>query len=388
MEKLYKIKIYPRINYLTKCPVCKVKMRNLEFVSNGIRNMSRCICPLCKDKFFVDLPSGQSLYTPLLVNIRTKVVYGDSQPGWYKDPLVNGMNNKIYDRIKIKKKSNFNSKSVVLFNCLDYLFGHSLLKVFNLYSKEIDYKNCWVIAPIKFKKYIPNSVGKIWLIDIEMKKNSQWYENINQQIKAEFLKYESVFLAVLQSHPKFNNDVFFEKSDLPTYQEIKKKRITIIYREDRTWGRGMFMQYVNLMKLIILIKKRFKDYQISITGSGKSFNFFNLIEDFRVDETVNEVPDDKWIKIWNESICVIGVHGSSLLLPSIYSYSVIELLPNDRFGNLLQDYLFSNKSIKESMFKYRIVYGNKFLSNVNPTTVFSILKSIIEDKDNFYKIYP
>lgn len=388
MEKINKIKIYPNIDYSIKCPVCKIKMKNLEFVCNGIRNLSKCFCQVCKDEYFVDLPSGQSLYTPMSVNVRTKAVYGDSQPEWYKDPLVNGLNNKIYDMVKITKKTSYDSKSLILFNCLDYLFGHSLLKIFNLYSNEIDFKNCWVIAPMKFKKYIPKSIGKVWLVDIEIKKLSQWYENINQQINAELPKYESVFLAELQSHPEFKNDIFFEKSSLPVYQEKKEKRITLVYREDRTWGNGKLIQYLNLIRLIFIIKSRFKDYHISITGFGRSFSFFNLVDDLRVDVDVDEAPEDKWIKAWNESICVIGVHGSNLLLPSIYSYSVIELLPFDRFGNLLQDYFFSNQSVRESMFKYRIVYGNKYLSDVNPTIVFSVLKSVIEDKNNFYIIYP
>jgi hypothetical protein len=70
---------------------------------------------------------------------------------------------------------------------------------------------------------------------------------------------------------------------------------------------------------------------------------------------LDESTERAWCERYACSHIVIGVHGSSMLLPSAHAGAVVELIPPDRWRNLLQDLLFRPDDLGETIFRCRIL---------------------------------
>jgi hypothetical protein len=63
-----------------------------------------------------------------------------------------------------------------------------------------------------------------------------------------------------------------------------------------------------------------------------------------------------------------------MLLPSAHAGAVVELMPADRWGNMLQDLLFSGGDVRESLFRWRIV-----LLRIPPADRLDMVSSLLMD---------
>jgi hypothetical protein len=97
-----------------------------------MRNLADSRCPQCKSEFYGDLPAGQALYTPILFDKKFGAVYDDYNVGWFADWLADSYKRRTKERrgFQTRKFSAVKDK-VILLNCLDTLYGHSLLKLLN-----------------------------------------------------------------------------------------------------------------------------------------------------------------------------------------------------------------------------------------------------------------
>ena len=44
-----------------------------------------------------------------------------------------------------------------------------------------------------------------------------------------------------------------------------------------------------------------------------------------------------WCRMYAGSQVVVGVHGSNMILPTAHAAGCVEILPHDRYGNMVQD---------------------------------------------------
>jgi hypothetical protein len=83
--------------------------------------------------------------------------------------------------------------------------------------------------------------------------------------------------------------------------------------------------------------------------------------------------------ISNQSVCVFGVHGSNMLVPSYYAQTTVELLPYTRLGNFSQAFWPNpKKTAIEVVFSFRVLYGDHFLLNVFPRKVIQMIDHLIK----------
>jgi len=118
----------------------------------------------------------------------------------------------------------------------------------------------------------------------------------------------------------------------------------------------------------------------TVVGMGKKGSFTNGVIDERASSLSFE-QERKWLNLYALADCVVGVHGSNMLLPSGLAQNVVELLPEDRLGNITQDLLWPNASIagNDVLYRIRFLVGSNSLADVAPlrvaSTVFSQLAS-------------
>ena len=94
------------------------------------------------------------------------------------------------------------------------------------------------------------------------------------------------------------------------------------------------------------------DIQFSIVGIGKFGEFPSWINDLRSTQ-INSLTERNWCELYSKSHIVIGVHGSNMLLPSAHAGSTIALMPIDRWGNVIQDFLVKQYDTRKALLLYR-----------------------------------
>lgn len=376
------IQIIPHISLELTCPECgSVSVAIQKLVYPGIRFLADCKCSSCGFEFLNDLPIGHALYYPMKLGKENLKVYGHNIK-WFSQPLLSSYINQNTKDIRIDKKVFRESSDIVLINCLDYLYGHVLLKLFNaqFYLDKYPEKGIVVLIPKSFEWLIPDGVAEAWSVDIKLKDTRNWYVALDEFIQKELKRFSSVRLSPGYSHPpthkldisRFTGVAPF---DLDSFEK-KTPAFTFIYREDRLWHSNSFEyflfkvfkklkceKYVKRVFLSIqnrkisqLFKRLLKEFpqgMFTIAGLGKTGSFPEFITDAR-SKSVTDVIEKEWCQIYSNSHLVLGIHGSNMLLPTAHAAGFIEILPSDRIGNITQD-VFARYNDRQMLFLGRFV---------------------------------
>jgi hypothetical protein len=209
-----------------------------------MRNLANLVCPQCKNEFYGDLPAGQGLYTPILLDKKSGAVYDDYNVGWFSDWLADSYKQRTNEPLgfEVRKFSEAKDK-VVLLNCLDTLYGHSLLKLLNA-QHYIDYQpdvSLIVILPPFLEWMLPDGVAEAWVVDLPLRRGTEWNDWLAIEISERLESFREVYLSVVFSHPRsedFDIERFTGISPFPLEnfgRHPKNPVITFIWREDRLW---------------------------------------------------------------------------------------------------------------------------------------------------------
>lgn len=402
------------------CPECKNNnIKVIDIIFQGIHVLADCKCNICNFKFYHDFPIGHALYYPIVIGKINQRVYDKNNIKWFSKPLKDSLLSKSKDKIKIEKKIFFNKKDVIILNCMDYLYGHVLLKLFNAqyYIDNCKEYGLIIIIPKMFKWLLPEGISEAWIIDINLKETQNWFIKLEDFVRKEFKRFDKIYLSLAFSHPDSS------KIDIERFTKIKrfnldnflknKISITFITREDRLWFNPKFELFVykivRKLKLIRYFNKFFIYFQnelinktckqvkiefpsanFNVVGLGRNGKFKKYINDYR-ERNISKEIEIKWCKIYSKSHVVIGVHGSNMLLPTALAAGFIEILPKNKYGNIIQDILLPYK-------KRKLFYLGRFIREfVTPDEIalevismikyFTSFQKSMNDKHLQHKIY-
>jgi hypothetical protein len=150
--------------------------------------------------------------------------------------------------------------------------------------------------------------------------------------------------------------------------------ITFVLREDRWWlptalphtifralrkfgmkGPGArmlnYLQDQLVRKTIREIRKLLPEVSFAVVGLGKPGSLQDVAADERTTEITKET-ELAWCRRYGSSHVVVGVHGSNMLLPTALAAACVEILPEDRFGNMVQD-ISVRYNDRKQLFMYR-----------------------------------
>ena len=351
-------------------------------------NLLDATCTSCEDDFYVTLPSDHALLAPVSINTQTKEVFNPSAAAWLGDLLALSLSQKSAEYIPIQFTRSRRFDRIVLVNCLDYLYGHCLLKLLNVqyYLEHEGGLACCVLIPKQLTHLVPAGVAEIWAVDLPLKRFRTWFTSLQEQIANEISAREVCFLGIAHSHPHFSRyDLSqFVKQHESNALSRDTTRVVFAYREDRLWGSSLRRQHRNINQLFDELRLGFPRLEFSVVGLGSTGVFNQGVHDCRA-VIVSLESEQRWLATFANADCVVGVHGSNMLLPSGLARHVVELVPEDRLGNLTQDLLWPSESAcgNEALYRVRFLYGDSDLRDLHPYRVATIIINQIGFAEGF-----
>jgi hypothetical protein len=396
------MRLHPLPDCTYYCPHCNTILNVKGWYIPGMRNLADLKCPRCGIEYYGDLLAGHGLYYPMILEKNTGHVYDRYGVEWFANWLKDSYANRINSKINFTIEEFRPLTNVVLLNCLDALYGHSLLKLLNAQyyldkRKDLDLV---VIVPKFLRWMVPDNVAAIWTVDLPLRRGTEWNDWLAGEIKSKIEKLGPCWLSVGFSHPDpahYNIERFtrvhpFQAQD---WEKCDQPVITFIWRDDRCWVNDSTSRATTKIKNVLRqrfkinidsnkqrkrvirlsdeLRRVFPNLDFAVAGLGQSGNLPGWIKDMRT-LNVDDAQEKKWCERYARSHIVVGVHGSNMLLPSAHSGAVVELMPLDRWGNMLQDLLLADKPCRENLFSNRLVP-----ISVSPGEIAAVIISLLNN---------
>jgi hypothetical protein len=410
------IRLHPIPDVDHICPYCQVRLEVKGWYIPGMRNLADLKCPQCGREFYGDLPAGHGLYYPMLLEQATGIVYDEHGVDWFARWLRDSYANRVNSPIGFTVEEFRPLKQPILLNCLDTLYGHCLLKLLNAqyYLDHHPDFDLIVIIPRFLRWMVPDGVAAIWTVDLPLRRGAEWNDWLATEIKRRIEPLEKCWLSMAFAHPHpedYDIERFTRVRPFPVEEwdaRLERPTVTYIWREDRVWHGGnpqrLFQiqarkwkpklsfaqplldkrkqwvvayrrlrwlvqklgQRIGLIQhpldeqkrrvvaLAQALRSTFPQIDFAVAGLGRPGGLPNWIADLRTLE-ISEHVERAWCERYAQSHVVIGVHGSNMLLPSAHAGAVVELVPIERWGNLIQDILIAPRDAREIMYRYRFL---------------------------------
>ncbi|MEG4235049.1 hypothetical protein QUA40_23525 [Microcoleus sp. Pol11C3] len=288
---------------------------------------------------------------------------------WLGKPLLNSLQNPQPDKLEIVKEIFKPCNRAIILNCIDHLYGHSLLKLLNAQKHLECNSECGlvVIVPNFLRWMVPDGVAEVWTVPISLKNGQNYYPSFAEFVEEETKRFDEVYVSEAHSHPSQFDITQFTRVPKHNFEE-PETRITFIWREDRLLvNRLLFrvlrklnlrqmalpMQNLKIQQLFEKIRLQVPEAKFAVAGLGTKTKFPEWIEDYRVD-SFNEKIEKEICRFYSESRLVIGLHGSNMLLPSGHAGMTIDLI-DERWGNFAQDVLYQERDPRMASFRYRFL---------------------------------
>lgn len=355
----------------SKCPHCATLLKPLRILWQGIHVCVESECAGCCAEIVEDLKISHAIHSPYQVDLEKGMIFGNKlTEDWLGRPLIESLRNPQRDEICITKEVFKPYKRVVILNCIDFLYGHCLLKLLNAQrhlEHHLDY-GLVVIVPKFIRWMVPEGTAEIWTVDIPLENSQLYYLGFDKFVTEESSRFDQIYVSEAYSHPgKFDITEF---TGVPKHSFcLEKFNILFVWREDRIWCNlllfrilrklkllsfALYLQNLKVRKLFKIMKSRVPSTKFAIAGLGTNTKFPDWIEDLRINK-FDEQTERKACQIYSESRLVIGVHGSNMLLPSGHAGMTIDLMPTERWGNFAQDILYHESDARLASFRYRYV---------------------------------
>jgi hypothetical protein len=338
-------------------------------------------------RYVTDLPIGHSAHWAYQIDLLDQKISGPSGIEWLSRPFLESLLSPNTREVTITRQVFKKSQHVIILNCLDMMYGHSLLKLLNASRHIEDHpdRGLIILIPEFLRWLVPDGVAEIWSVPLSLSAMKNFYPALDHQIQDFCTGFESIWLSEAFSHPSR-----FRIQDYtgihPHSFDRSENLVTFIWREDRLWLphyhakklRKLGFQQVALAwqrrKIITLfksIRSHYPETRFAVTGLGKSKSFPSWIHDLRV-QRFDEDSEKEVALLCADSRIVIGIHGSNMLLPSGLAGMTIDLMPDDKWQCLPEDILFQEADPRLATFRYRFIPAT-----TSPKSVASVVSSML-----------
>ncbi|MDD8017202.1 MAG: hypothetical protein PHP42_02390 [Bacteroidota bacterium] len=366
------IKIYPKIEFAATSPYGDAVLAPRKILWQGMHTCVEAECPLTKKHVVATLPSGHGTLNSYIVNPTTKEIFCyPNVRRWFGEPLLHSLTHPQSDEVEMKVEKFRPVKKVIILNTIDYLYGHSLLKLLNAERHLVNNRKLGLVVIVQdfLRWMVPEGVAEVWSVRVPLSTAQNYFPSLDQKIAKECKRFSHIYLSKAHSHPQVL-DIFRFSKIKPHDDAVEPFRITFIWRNDRPWfshryviaagkemGMMVLFQQLQNRKIVSLfnrIRKKLPNVRYTVAGAGTATRFPSWIDDKRIDIFSAKV-EQNLCTVYSESRIVIGVHGSNMLLPSAHADITIDLMPKERWGNFAQDIIFQETDVRRAAFRYRFV---------------------------------
>ena len=369
------VQIKPTIQHESNCPYCGTTLEPASVLWLGMFTCTtNKACAGCRAKIIEDLKIGHAVNYSYQIDLEKGRLFGNTvSEDWLGKPLLKSLQNPQDAEVRVLKEVLKPYKQVVILNCIDFLYGHCLLKLLNAQRHLEEHSDYGLIIVMQefLRWMVPEGVAEVWTVDIPLRNGQNYYTKFEKFVYEESKRFDEIYVSEAYSHlSKFNVTNF---TKVPKYDFIKEEfKITFVWREDRIWCNlilrrflrkfatpdlALLIQNWRLQNLFEKIRCKVPSARFVVVGLGKKTKFPEWIEDLRVDG-FDENTERKICHIYSESYLVLGVHGSNMLLPSGHAGMSIDLVPNgkkERWRNFADDILYHETDPRLAAFRYRYV---------------------------------
>jgi hypothetical protein len=362
------IEIKPIIQHQSNCPYCQRVLKPIQVSFMGMHIMVNSKCVECQMEFLESLRVSHATQKPYQIDYLKGELFGyETSPVGLATHLFKSIQNPELETLTISKEVFQVCHKVIILNCIDYLYGHCLLKLLNA-QRHLDNHSDYgliIIIPQFLRWMVPEGVAEVWIVPIPLKKGRCYYPSFADFVSEELKRFDKIYISKAYSHPcQFDITRFtgvqkhcFEQEDI---------KITFIWREDRPWCSIYFFRLIRKLKIFYLglflqnwrVKRLFKEIRLHVpeakfvvAGLGTQTKFPRWIKDVRIDKFDQKI-EKQMCQLYSESRLVIGIHGSNMLLPSAHAGMTLDLMP-PRWGNFAQDILYQENDSRLASFRYR-----------------------------------
>jgi hypothetical protein len=385
-------RLHPLTDADHECPRCRARLAVRGWRVPGMRNLAELLCESCGREFYGDLAAGQALYTPMLLEKATGAVHDAHGVGWFAEWLRDSYARRSDEPVAFDvREARAVTRPVVLLNCLDTLYGHSLLKLLNAqyYLDRRADVDLVVMVPSLLAWMVPDGVAQVWSVGLPLRRGTEWNDWLAREIRRRVEAFGEVSLGHALSHPRpdeFDVERFTRVKPFPLGEwdaRLARPAVTFIWRDDRPWrtqadssdeaartrrerlrrlittrARPRARQSELVSELAESLRRYLPALDFAVAGLAEGFGREALpewVRDLRR-PALDEAAERVWCERYAASHVVVGVHGSNMLLPSAHAGGVVELLGPERWGNFTQDILFRETGdCRETLFRYRFV---------------------------------
>lgn len=422
-----------------ECPHCRAPLGVEGWHIPGMRNLADLRCASCAREFYGDLAAGQALYTPMLLEKATGAVHDPHGVEWFAAWLRDSYARRADAPVPfdVRECRPVTRPRVVLLNCLDTLYGHSLLKLLNaqLYldrrAADVD---LIVIVPSFLAWMAPEGVAQVWTVGLPLQRGIEWNEWLAREIRRRVEAFERVSLSHALSHPRpdaYDIERFTRVEPFPLEEwdaRLKNRpTVTFVWRDDRAWrasddgdddapppppsptrreklrrliappspprqlgGRRRQQQQHQLVSALAeALRRDYPALDFAVAGLSDAGRVDEdeggglpaWVEDLRCGAADDSV-ERRWCERYAASHVVVGVHGSNMLLPSAHAGGLVELIGPERWGNFTQDILFRDDGdSRETLFRYRFAPDT-----TPPRTLARLVGLLLGGRENFRRL--
>jgi hypothetical protein len=391
------------------CPDCDSALVLDDVCFAGMPILVDAHCPGCRRRYWLHWPTGHALLHPVIVDAASLSVHVDGKPWYAKRVLrcLGSRDNPVQARITVRGDQA--RDRAILVNCLDFLYGHALLKLLSAprHLRDDPDADVVVIAPSWLSWLLPGG-SRVVEVDVPLRRGDEWIDGLDDAVSRVLAGYRSVAISPAVSQPQLRiEDLkalgpglsparFWDGTSRPPH-------ITFIIRDDRLWlgertpalaaARRLLpagrqhdalrrRQHHRFAMVARLLRRHHPELVLSAVGVGARGGLPAYVNDMRM---TNPGLDDElsWLATYRESHVVVGIHGSNMLLPSAVAGAVVDLLPRQKLQDIAEDLILSTEDTcvaKLSLFRYRILP-----ETTSPAVVADTIGSILQDASFHYR---
>lgn len=315
------------------------------------------------------LPLGHARHYPLSFTEDKKILHGELN--FFNEVIFNHFNvlNTV-EEDEVETVFSQQHRQLIILNLLDNCFGHSLLKLFHAtkFFKKYPESDFLLIIPVALKHFVNKSSGINQLVIKQTFKQIEACKILNPIIQKFTQKYTTSFIGLVTTYDSFNKlDLINELKLLSgkPFSSVQKRNIIFYYRSDffRKWSGNK--QHKRIISVFSFLRNFFEGVDFIVVGEKDKFCFPFWIKDERVTR-YSESSDFYNNGLFDESLITIGLTGSHMLFPSLFSKMTVHLIQTYKIKNIAEDVvpvLSENSSF--NAYKHLYYFGNHSCSNIS-----------------------
>ena len=352
-------------------------MTDLRLRLPGWRSLLEGSCERCEHRLLQDLPAGHGLLYPATLDLDTGETFGAPGIDWFSDSLAQAWLRP--DTAPVALDAEEVPEEGVLLNCLDRVYGHSVLKLLNATADGSE--RLIVLVPESLLPLVPDRVAATWVVREPTARFAGWLSDLDEGLRARLGAMHRCELSPAYPHPHPST---YDVSRLaPGVAAAPRGDPTVLFslRGDRPWGGSAAEQAANVRATVDRLAELFPGVAAVAMGTADGEELPG-VEDLRAPEAPGAERERAWLAAMRGADLAIGTHGSHMLLASAFARAAIELVPRSRFGNYLQATVLADTDPVLGLAFHRAVWSaTDDMAEVTPDVVAHLAATMIGDAE-------